>query len=213
MKSPSIDVLYNQIDRHVLLTESYTEIVGLATIIKFCRLKPHSYVYEKKNSKITLYDWWFDEYGNSLFIKDKKIKIIYNDLNIQTNTICTDLYYGLSLDKILKISKLALIFSGKDEDLLQKSAFVTFLGIDNYLRSYSLMYNEWKQVSSLLLGIDNLKLLINNLDIRYFQELKINKNFQAPCILEKAWLTYLPVSPNLLNQLDKQDIIYNLFKE
>ena len=48
MKSPSIDSFYIDINDHVNLVESYTEIDNIATIIKACRLKPHDYLFKQK---------------------------------------------------------------------------------------------------------------------------------------------------------------------
>ena len=99
MKTPSLDKLYTQLNKHILLAQSYTEVPELFFIIKSCRLKPNKYVFEEKSSKVVLYRDWFDEFGNSLQIKDKKLNLIYNNLSLDANKIvCTDLYYGLSLD-------------------------------------------------------------------------------------------------------------------
>src|SRR5512147_1224007 len=128
MKSPSIDSFYTKLDKHILLAQSYTEVGGLFFIIRACRLKPYSYVFEKRSEKIVLYRHWVDEFGNSVHITTKKrFQLIYNDLSLdRSSLVCTDLYHGLSLDKIAKISKLAYLFVGKDEDLSQECAIITF---------------------------------------------------------------------------------------
>jgi hypothetical protein len=211
MKSPSLDAIYAQLDKHILLAQAYSEIGGLVFLIKSCRLKPYNYI-QDKNAKLILHTLWVDEYNNSLTItKYKKLKIIYNDLRLSYN-ICTDLYYGLSIEKVAKISKLAFIFAGKDEDMLQDYFMIAFLGIDNYLRAYTYMYGEWRQVSPLLLGLKNLKTIGKNAGIDNYLELKIKDNIPSPCISPQAWITYLPASSEFLQILDKQhDVVSSIF--
>jgi hypothetical protein len=206
MKSPSLDKLYHQIGGCLLLAQQYTEISELLFIIKACRLKPHSYLFDKRLNKLILYRQWVDEFGNSLEItKRKKIKITYNDLSLDRDKIiCTDLYYGLSLDKVAKISKLAYVCTGKDEDLYQDCIMIAFLGIDNYLRNYMYMYDEWKQVSPLLLGMKNLQLIGKNADIRYFREFSKKENSPIPCISGRQWLTFMPASQEFAELMKNQ---------
>lgn len=214
MKSISLDVLYTQIDKHILLAQSYTEINELFFIMRSCRLKPQPYIFEEKNPKLILYRWWFDEFGNSFKITtNKRIQITYNDLELDRNRIVsTDLYYGLSLDRVAKISKLAHICTGKDEDLYQECAIVTFLGIDNYLRSYMYLYDEWQQVSPLLIGMKNLKLLAKNRDLRYFRDLTIKENEPIPCISPAQWLTSVPTSKVFASIMEKKhDGLFSFF--
>lgn len=215
MKSHSIDNIHNQLDKHILLTQSYTEINELFFIIKACRLKPYSYLFEKKSNKLILHRQWIDEFGNTFNITDKKrIEIVQNDLSLNRNRIiCTDLYYGLSLDKIVKISKLAYLCLGKDEDLYQDCYTITFLGIDNYLRSYQYCYGVWQQVSPLLLGIKNLRIIGKNSDLRYFKNFSNKENVIIPCINAEQWLTYLPASKEFLLLMKNQhELIYNLLR-
>jgi hypothetical protein len=209
MKSLSISSLYNQIDKHILLAQSYTEIKELSFIIRSCRFKPYNYIFENKNKELILHNWWVDEYGNSIKItKSKRLKLIYNDLSLKHNKIvCTDLYYGLPINKIAKMSKLAYFCAGKDEDLLEDYYMISFLGIDNFLRTYLYMYGEWNQVASILLGLNNLKIISENINIKQFLELENKENILIPCILGNAWLTYLPVSDNFLQIIKKQ---YNI---
>jgi hypothetical protein len=212
MKSPSLDFLYTQLDKHILLAQSYTEISDLSFIIRACRLKPYSYCFENKNNKLILHRHWFDEFGNSFKITtNKRISITYNDLKLdRSKIVSTDLYYGLSLDKISKISKLALIYSGKDEDQYNDCAIITFLGLDNYLRSYMLMYGEWKQVSPLLIGMKNLKNISQNKDIKYFKELNKKDGAIIPCISAEAWLTSIPTNKIFSSIMSrKYDTLYS----
>lgn len=193
MKSPSIDHLYAKLSKHINLVKSYTEINELEFIIKSCRLKPNEYVFNK-NSKLSVYREWFDEFGNSIKITNKKLKITYNDLNINRDKlICTDLYYGLSLENILKISKLLYLCKYKDE-FYEDNFILVFLGIDNYLRANIFVDGDLYTVSPLLIGIENLKLICNNIDIKYFKKMPIKKNMYMPCLSGEAWLTSLPAS-------------------
>jgi hypothetical protein len=204
MITPNIERLYAEIRKQILLVQSYTEIKELAFIIKACRLKPHSFIFGKKDKRLILHKWWVDEFGNSLkVIKNKKIKIIGNDLSIPSNKIvCTDLYYGLPLDKIAKMSKLLYLCHGKDEDL-QEYFFITFLGIDNYFRSYLNIDGEWQQVSTLLLGLKNLRALVRHVDIKYFLEFSNKEKAPLPCARAREWITFMPASREFLLVLKK----------
>lgn len=216
MKSPSLDSLYSQIDRHILLAQSYTEISELFFIIKACRLKPYSYVFEEKSEKLILYRQWFDEFGNSFNIdRNKRVKIVYNDLSLPRKSIvCTDLYYGLSLDRVAKMSKFCYLSFGKDEDWQQDCALITFLGIDNYLRSFMYLHGEWQQVSPLNLGMKHLKILSKNKDIKYFLKLDIKENSAIPCIISEQWLSFLPPHKEFLSRLNVQcNPVYSIFQQ
>jgi len=209
MKSPSLDTLYYQLNKHMLLAQSYTEINELFFIIKSCRLKPYSYVFEDRSPKLILHRWWFDEFGNSFKITtNKRIKIIYNDLALDKDSIiCTDLYYGFSIEKVAKISKLGYFCWGKDEDFQKDCMMVAFLGIDNYLRTYLYTCGEWQQVSPLLLGLKNLKLIGKNKDIKYFQKLPIKENVPIPCNSAEAWLSFLPPHQDFRSKIDSTLLI------
>lgn len=210
--SSNIDRLYVDIRKHILLAQSYTEINELAFIIKSCRLKPYTYIFESKNNKLILHRWWFDEFGNSFkIVKNKRIKIIYNDLSLQKNKIiCTDLYHGLSLDKISKTSKFMYLLSGKDDDCNENCFFITFLGIDNYLRSYMYLYGEWQHVSPLLLGMKHLKNIAKHLDIKHFHKLTNKENSSLPCVRVDEWITFMPACEDFLQELKKSyDLIFS----
>jgi len=208
MRSPSIERLYSTLNRHIKLVESYTEIEGLAFIIKACRLKPYDYVFGNRDNKLILHRRWFDEFGNSLIINEKKVKIIYNDLKLDRDLIvCTDLYYGLSLENIAKISKLVYLVAGKDEDLLQECYLLTFLGIDDHLRSYLYWYGSWQQVSPLIMGMKSLTLLLDHKDTKYFHQIGNKENSAIPCVQGKSWISFMKPSPGFLDIIRGQ---YNL---
>lgn len=189
MKTPSLERFHFNIDRSIRLVESYAEIKELPFILKSCRMKPYSIFYDKELPRLKLYRYWFDEFGNSLYItKRKRIKLIYNDLLLRRkDIICTDLYYGLSLNKLVKISKLLHIVIGKNEDNQNYYLMITFYGIDGYLRSY-LYDGEWKQVSPFMLGMKRLKNIYKYVDIKYFHQLKNLENFMTPCLSTDEWI-------------------------
>lgn len=206
MRSPSIEWLHAKIDKHIKLAVGFTEVPELEFIIKACRLKPYDYIFNERTDKVILYKWWFDEFGNSLIInKYKRLEIIPNDLRLDRKKIVsTDLYYGLSLDKITKMSKLVHLVHGKDEDLYEDCCILTFLGIDEHLRSYLYWYGEWQQVSPLVVGLTGLKTIANHLDVKHYHQLGKKENSAIPCISAEAWLSYLPASTAFISDLNKQ---------
>jgi hypothetical protein len=203
MKSLSLESIHYNIQKQILLAESYTECSGLSFIIKSCRLIPKDYL-ENRNPKIVLKDHWVDEFGNSLrIVKNKKIKLIYNDLSLDRSKInCTDMYYGLSLENVIKISKLAYLCAGFDDDTLEERNYICLLGIDNYFRTY-LFDGEWVQISTLHLGMTNLKLIAKGVDIKYFLDFSNLKNMPFPCVRANQWLTILPPNVACLDAIKK----------
>ena len=213
MKSPSLDILYVGLDRHIRLVESYVGTPGLDFVIRACRLKPYSYIFEKKDPRVFLYRKWFDEFGNLLHIQnDRAITITHNDLSLErTKIICTDLYFGLSVRDVAKISKLVYVCSGKNE-LTREFIFLTFLGIDNYLRSYFYDHGEWQQISPLLLGLHNLLTMAEHRDVEYYTHQE-NKESPIPCLSAQSWMSRLPPGQSFLTSIHKQcDIVDDIFR-
>jgi len=214
MKNINIESLYFLQRKNINLVEGYTEIPNMAFIMKACRLKPYSYFFEKKTNNITLETWWFDEFYNSLLLKKKKVNIIYGDLKLDRDLVsCTDMYYGLSMSKISKMSKSVYITFGHDEDLFQDCASVSFLGIDNFIRTYIYYYGEWHHASPLILGIRTLVYFIKNRNSNFEFQQKLFKNILLPCISGRSWLSSLPVNENFLQTLEQQcGIVASIFK-
>lgn len=208
MKSPSIESLYASLDKQIRLAQSYTEIAKLAFIIKACRLKPSEYMRDRSEN-IILYRHWVDEFGNSLDIKKKKLVITIGDLSNKDPLVCTDMYYGLSIAKISKMSKLIFLSAGKDEDRQEDCCLITFLGVDDYLRSYLYLYDEWQQVSPLMLGVSNLMSIAKNSDIKYFTKLIKKENCVVPCLSAQTWLSFMPASSEFID-LVRQECNYIL---
>jgi hypothetical protein len=206
MKSPSLDRFYLQISKAILLISSFTEIKELYFIIKSCRLKPYDIFYKNHKYNLQLYKHWFDEFGNSLnIIKNKRLSIVYNDLILRDKYIAqTDLYAGLSLDKIIKISKLCHLLIGKIEDTSEYCIVLTLLGLDNYLRTYIFCDGEWRTTSPLIIGLTHLKRLAKNLDIKYFLQFKNKENCEIPCAETDEWITYMSPPKDLIDLLQKK---------
>jgi hypothetical protein len=213
MKTHSTNHLHAEFDKHIALTEAYSEIKGLAFLIKACRLKPYAYLNDHDKDLI-LHRLWIDEFGNSLEItKRKKLKIILGDLKIKNKIICSDLYYGLSINRIIKMSKFMYFCVGKDDSLFQDCCILSLLGIDNYFRTYLYINEEWTQVSTLLLGTKYLKLLTKSLLTKRYRIQVVKKNLPIPCEGGNIWLTSLPATKTFLKELKRHEFINNLTKE
>src|SRR5271154_6988006 len=130
MKSLNLDALHSQLHKHIVLAQSYCEIPELVFIIKSCRLKPYNLLFGEKSNKVVLHRQWVDEFSNSLHItKNKSLEISYGDLSLdRKKIISTDLYYGLSLDRVAKMSKLIYVCCGTEEESQQETIFLTFVG-------------------------------------------------------------------------------------
>jgi hypothetical protein len=204
MRAPSNNYLYDKINNKIKTVKAFTEIDYLDNIITACRLKPYKYLLSKRDDRVPV--WWVDEYYNSLMIS-KKTHIIYNDLKIdRTKITSTDLYYGLSLSQILKISfAVHLVLSKEDCYLL------TFLGIDNYFRSYLIEDGQVEKVSPLLLGIKPLQRIFKNLEGLKYINLTKKKNILA-CASEEVWLSCMPCPDKFLRKIKNHEIIYDLLK-
>lgn len=215
MKSYNLEEFYSKFRRHISLASSYTEIRELEFIIKACRLKPYNII-ENKDNKLVLHRWWFDEFGNSFkIVKNNRLKIVFNDLALdRSKIICSDLYYGLSIPKVIKMSKLGFFFFGKEEDLGTDCAFIALLGIDGYLRCFMYLHDIVQNVSPLYIGVNNLKFIYKNLDIKYFLNIKNIKDIPVPCTSCQAWLSYVPMSDDFNKIINLQNnSIIQIIKE
>lgn len=202
---------FEKIKPEINLVSSYLEDSDIKDLFIKCRLKPYKYNYSL-NRKLILRRHWVDEFNNSLIIDDKKIKIIENDLSLSEKDIkYTDLYYGLSINKILKISNLLYLSMGKDEDFNQDCCVLTFLGIDNYLRTFTFYNGKLERKSPLCLGFKNLKKIIDNIDIKIYSKLIKKETIIYPCSQWDEWVISLPIHSLFWkeNNLNKQ-ILNNL---
>lgn len=212
MKNLNLKSFYDKIIRNLKVALGYTEIDGLDFIIRASRLKPFDYFFNNLRQKVVLHRTWFDEFGNTFNInKNKNIEIIKGDTRlINYNIPCTDLYYGLSLDKIFKISSLVQIIVGKFEE--NEYYFLNFLGIDNYFRTFIIYKDQIIKISPLELGFDNLHQMYENRKIRYFLKCKLKKiNFPDPCEKAESWISYIPVHRDFIKLLeDKSPELANI---
>jgi hypothetical protein len=124
------------------------------------------------------------------------------------------LYSGLTIENVVKISKLVYICYGIEEDLNQPYYHINFLGLDNYLRSYLYAYGNIESVAPLSLGIKNLKIIASYKDIKYYSSFSKKENSLLPCINPKQWISSIPAHSNFIQEMKKDHpIIYNIFKE
>ena len=118
----------------------------------------------------------------------------------------------MSFDKALKISKLAWVFQGQDEDLAESCIMIALLGLDNYLRCYGWCYGKWQTIPGFYLGLDSLLWIARNDSILMPLEMK-NPQTVIPCQDTSAWLTCLPAPRNFLSMLrQKNEALANLFE-
>lgn len=214
IRATTIDNLFSKIDKKIALSESYTEINNLAKITKFCRLKPFS-IQKSNKLYLQLERKWIDEFGNSLNIINKSIKINIGDLEVDRSKLTTtDMYYGLSINKIHKISKLLFIFAGKDEDFNKDHIILSYLGIDDFLRTFYVYDSELKQCSPLEIGFNNLMFIADNINISDFVELPSDSNIiMLPCSEQRSWLSSLPLGNNFLDEISQYtDTFLKLFQ-
>ena len=217
MRTRSVNWLYARLDKHIRLLKGYTEIDSIPFIIKSCRLKPYNQPILEREERTELFRHWFDEFGNSLVLlpNSNEPKLIFNDLSIdKKKLICTDLYYGLSMDQIVKMSKVIHLIAGKDDDLIEDCFLLTFLGIDNYLRSYLFLHGEWNIVSPLVMGWKHLKTLHNSANKKHFYQPIKKNNYILPCVREKSFLSSLPIGGNdFLDVIRKEfDLLLPIFE-
>ena len=175
-----IEELYAKIADWFSVLEGYMDDKNIGAVFRMCRLKP----YDLAGSKSKFSDRWIDEFGSSVRIEDKKLRVVRHDLSIDKQIRTTDLYGGLSISKTAKISNMAYI----SKDML------AFLGIDGYLRAFVLV-DVWRKCSPLLIGFDILKVIVDNADISY------------ACEKEGYWLTVMPVSKKLIDEFGLKEII------
>jgi len=211
-KALGIERLYDRIYKKILLVESYSRYENLSDIIRLCRLKPSIMLKSKRlPTNYKLDNKWFDEFGNSLNIsEDKKVSIILDDLSIdRKRIICTDLYHNLPIYKIAKISKLLYVALGKDEDIFTDNIVFALLGIDNFLRTYYVYNNKINICSPLNLGLETLTLIVQNKNVQFFIEQKIEGFVMFPCQKQKGWLTVYPPHEMVMEIINRESGLIN----
>lgn len=205
MQNFEIEKLYDFLDSQIKLATAYTEYQNLTQIIKMCRLKPFDMMINRlPSNKLKLHNKWVDENNNALIInKDKSIKIKTSILD-KYHCINTDLYQNLSIEKIFKISKLLYFFNGKDEDKLENHIILSFLGIDNFLRTFVYVYGKWECYPSLFLGLDVLSKIVDNANLKYYTEVTSEKTVVYPCQTQEEWISSLPIQSGFISILENK---------
>jgi hypothetical protein len=203
-KVQNIEELYLRLNRHLTLAVGYTEIEALPFIIQACRLKPYQLVHKTINGRLMLHKQWIDEYGNSLYLDGtNRLEIVLNDLSIDRSRLrITDLYHGLPIEKVSRISKMAVLLLGRQEDY----CLLSLLGIDDYLRTFVWWRGEWKKYSPLYLGVALLQSLGENLDWSGYREaegkvLALHRSRRG-----KTWLTQWPPNKEFVSVLKEWDV-------
>ena len=102
---------------------------------------------------------------------------------------------GKSIKEIFNNSKMVFLIIGKDEDFDSDFITLTLYGHDNFLRNYIYIYGSWyKNYTPLHLGIENLKLISNNLDVRFFIDVTKKAYSIYPCKDFNAWISSIPMT-------------------
>lgn len=207
-KKISSELYFDEIKRNLKLLEISSEINNLSKIMKGCRLLSSEFL-KRKVGRTEFIENWYDEFHCHFKINksDKKVNIKLNCID-QEEIYHSDIYFGLSIEKILKISNLCYLYIG--ESWKDKIYYVSFLGIDGFLRSF---YNDgdgWKRISSLFLGIEILKLIFA--DAPNFKKLNAIYNIDAGCADGSAWLSYLPVDDEEIKNLNDPNLKFLLNK-
>jgi hypothetical protein len=198
----SLQEYYDTFNKFILLAQSYSQIPELSFIIKSCRFK--SSININTLTRFVVHKKWIDEYSNSINIFKKRITVDFNNISIDRKYLLdSDLYSGLKLEKVIKISTLCFMALGKDDDLDKNCCLLSFYGIDNFFRTFLLLQDRWQKVSPILMGISNLKKIHNNLNIKTYVEIK-NKENILPCEQIKSWLCYLPASRDFIKTVEDE---------
>jgi hypothetical protein len=192
MKELSYEEFVVKYKKYYNLVSGVLEDKSYKNLFIRCRLKPYDAVFGKLNtSKNYLITHWVDEFNNSLFIKDKKISIVYNDLSIDRSKIKTsDLYFKLPLHKIYTISDVAYI--GKAND------YYCFLFKSNDIYRYYYYKDELIQLSPLCLGFKALKEFYKHENIKLYTKPRTNFNLYWGDKITGI-ITSLPMKIDLFN--------------
>jgi hypothetical protein len=184
----NLDNYYLTIDSKLRIVGAHMEDNDITFLLTMCRLKPHQ---ENKDSK--LQRWWVDEWGNSLKIRTinqyKQLHIILQDDALKSFIpTCNDLYRCLTLDKMVKMSKLLYLLIGKD-DQHRDHAVIASLGIDGFLRVFTLIKGYWHNVSPLSLGSRTLHWIAHRREgKRPIYTSSSSGKVILPCLSQRVWL-------------------------
>jgi hypothetical protein len=205
MHNLDLENLYSKIKGHIDLVGAHIEDPILIKIIKSCRLKPYS-IFNKGFRFDTKYEnHWVDEFGNSLKLINKQIKILLNDTEIINKTnISTDLFFGNSIAMTIKNSKFAFIMQG--EYLGKDIYFVALYGQDEYFRCF-IHSKKWYRISPLLLGTNSLHEIYKYIDsVRVNEISKDRLDFVIPLDVKRCITTPIPTKQSIVQYFDSEII-------
>ena len=209
----SLEEFYKKLYKSIRYIAAYLEDKQLIFLIKGCRMKPCSIMYDSFNYKRKLHMNWFDEFGSSIEVrKNKSVCAKLNDLTLDRSKIInTDLYSNLNIKEIARMSKFVFLAVGKD-DIGNGCHWIIFLGKDNYFRTYMYLEGEWMKASTLNLGVKTIKRIIlyagKNKTLRFI----IDKDIAGPCQIEESWLSCWPPKDDLIAEMSSEgkEILRNL---
>lgn len=198
-------------NKHMKLVAAFTGNKKIHSILKMCRLKPYEFLFSKEREN-KLYSKWVDEFGSSLNLNKKDFIIINNDLSIDNSKIlCTDYYYGLPIETIIKMSNILYFIYGEDDVTGEQYYFIALVGVDGYLRCF-LYEDGWTQVSPLSMGLRHLNHIADSLDETFYKKFVNKDNLPFPCVNGEAWLTYLPAGEAFYRKINKHELIKYLIQ-
>jgi hypothetical protein len=207
MRNVSYEQLLKQIQKNINLVCAYLQDNNFDFIIKSCRLKPISIFEKKFNNNLKLDNVWFDEFGNTIHITNNTATIVYKDKGLKDKIISSDMLIGRNIKEISKSSNIIYIFYSDN------FSCVSFLGNDSYLRTFLYENNKWIPTSSLILGLNTLRLINRNLHINNFAQINLqqdNNILLKSCTESIEWLSCWPAQENFLSELKQIDIFKNL---
>jgi hypothetical protein len=196
-KSVDIYSLYDRLDRSIKVLSANIKDKNMIHLIKACRYKPLKFLSNKKTNEL-LYTDWIDEFNHVISFSKKRGRFTqfkdYYYLNAERN-ITTDMYYGLDVYKIHKISTRVYCVTGFSEIDDSLNIYLCFLGIDGFLRAFWYFDGEWlpaptnwmepnKILSLLGFGKINIKCKVMNIKGKfpfspYMETLLSVQNFKA----------------------------------
>ena len=201
-----LERFYKKNSLRINAVSGYIEDDRIAYIIKSCRLKPYDVLSGIGAGELDR--CWADEYRNSMRVhKDKRLKLIFNDLSIDPEYILTtDMYANVNLTDLPKISKLAYFSIIPDEIESNNYVYiVSFLGNDNYFRTRIFIENRWTRISTLYLGLRLLHTITDHLSTNYFIELDPKKvSTMLPLGIGRHWITFWPPHRHAVSVLNRE---------
>jgi len=220
-KNLVIERFHIQLEAYINLAAKFVEKPEVAFMIRSCRMKPKAMMTSGRKiaeelKTLTLQKEWFDEWGNSVAIQKNslpanRVGFNFEDLTIERDDLSSsDIYFGLSLENVKKVSRVVMVSVGIDEDFLEPCCLLSFLGLDGFLRSHLLFCGEWNQVSPLYMGEQGFRVLFKTLQkiddgegvVFKIQQGK-EKSLPTPCFRADQWISCLPVSKEFLETLKK----------